>query len=48
MSKITFKVIACSACHQSIGSGYFTADEVTALRAQHQKHDHKDSSRKRG
>ena len=46
--KITYKIVGCSACHQSLGSGFFTAAEVTKLRAEHQKHDHKDSSRKRG
>jgi mono/diheme cytochrome c family protein len=43
MAKITFKIFGCSACHQSLGSGFFTAAEVTKLRAEHQKNEHKAS-----
>ena len=43
MDTIKERTISCSACHQSLGVGYFTDAQVAALRAEHQKHDHKAS-----
>jgi len=41
MAQIKNVTIGCSACHQSLGAGYFTDAEVKKIRAEHQKHEHK-------